>query len=274
MSSLPKVSCLTVTLDRLELLKEAIRCYCEQTYAQRELVIVTDGSSHYARSINRHLEALARDDIRLVHIEGRRSLGELRNLSLEEATGDLVCQWDDDDLNHPERLRAQLTCLQEAGADACMFTDELHFFTEARELYWVDWSTDGVVREPWQWIPGTLMARRDLGLRYPETGPAAVRGEDSALVDTLERDRIATLHGSGQLIVYAYHGANTFDRAHHSLIVQRHAIESTRLRARLPQLLEALRSYRLPLPFVVKGNDGAIVHASNSAAASTGRRAS
>jgi len=263
MSVLPKISCLTVTLNRLEQLKEAIRCFTAQTHENRELVIVTDGSRSYVRAIDRHLEALGRDDIRFVPVQGERTLGALRNLTVQEATGDIVCQWDDDDLNHPERLSTQLDCLRSADADACFLTDQLHFFTEARELFWVDWSTDGVAVEPWQWIPGTLMASRNADLQYPETGPLAKKGEDSALVDKLDPERIATLSGRGYLSLYVYHGANTFDANHHVTIVQRHAIASASLSARLPKLQEALFVYRLPLPFVVKGRDGVIVFGSN-----------
>jgi hypothetical protein len=32
-----------------------------------------------------------------------------RHISIESATGDVLCHWDDDDLYHPERLERQLT---------------------------------------------------------------------------------------------------------------------------------------------------------------------
>ena len=80
-----RISCLTVTLDRLRQLKRAIACYVDQTYAYRELVIVTDGAAGFCRAVESHLDALGRDDIRLVVAGGTsRTLGSLRNLALGE----------------------------------------------------------------------------------------------------------------------------------------------------------------------------------------------
>ena len=40
----PKVSCVTVTTGRVDLLKKAIHCYVYQTYKNRELVILAQGN--------------------------------------------------------------------------------------------------------------------------------------------------------------------------------------------------------------------------------------
>lgn len=256
-ATLPRISCLTVTLDRLVLLKEAIRCYRLQTWPERELVIVSNGSARYLDAIRRHLEALGDASIRLVALpEEPATLGALRNLAVEAASGDVVCQWDDDDLYHPRRLQLQLDHLQRHGAGACLMTDYLQFFHRERELFWVNW-TNRTDNPRHHLLPGTLMMARDRRLRYPESGPDAVKGEDDALIDRMAAQQvsIAALREHGWLYVYGYHGGNTFSYEHHRRLATQSSSPLGFLRERRPALLEALRHYRLPRPFVVRTAD-------------------
>ena len=111
------ISCLTITLNRLVLLKEAVRCYCRQTYPNRELIIVTDGTPQYRQAIDDYIGWLGRADIYPVYMaESGQPLGVLRNIALDVAKGTIVCQWDDDDLNHPERLERQFDAYELCGS--------------------------------------------------------------------------------------------------------------------------------------------------------------
>ena len=65
------------------------------------------GSDRYYQAIIDHLEHAGARDIRVVYIGPGVSLGAARNLTVDTARGAYVCQWDDDDLYHPERLRIQ-----------------------------------------------------------------------------------------------------------------------------------------------------------------------
>src|SRR4051794_18063628 len=100
-----KISCLMVTLDRPAFFDRSYACYLAQDYRDRELVIVCDGPAWYRRHIREKIEG--RDDVRLVELGSRFTLGELRNVSMAFAAGELVAQWDDDDLHHPSRLDLQ-----------------------------------------------------------------------------------------------------------------------------------------------------------------------
>ena len=200
----PKLSCLTVTVGRLTLLKRAVRCYCDQTYRNRELVIVTDADGRRRQAIEEYLSSLERPDIRFIPVEGVRSLGALRNIALESAGGEIVCQWDDDDLYHPQRLEKQAAPLIAQGEGACLLTDQLHFFEAERALFWVDWTAGGRVQAIWQLIPGSLMMYKQR-FRYPETGSEAKRGEDSALLEALyakHSDHFLTARARLPLCVY------------------------------------------------------------------------
>ena len=256
----PTVSCLTVTLNRLVLLKEAIRCYCEQTYQNRELIIVTDGTPRYRQAISDYLDWLGRRDIRLVYIdEPNQPLGKLRNVSLDSARGDVVCQWDDDDLNHPQRLERQFEHLNTAMADACCFTDQLQFFFQRRSLYWSDWR-EGDFPALEQLIPGTLMAHRDARFRYPEEE----RGEDTVLLKQIAANgTVARFEDAGYLNIYSYHGKNVFSEAHHRRIVGTSVRSIKFLRDHESILRDALRHYRLPEPYRFTTGNGLVMFVQN-----------
>jgi glycosyltransferase involved in cell wall biosynthesis len=258
----PKISCLTVTLNRLVLLKEAIQCYCRQTYSNRELIIVTDGTPRYQQAISDYLRWLGRDDIRLIPVE-KQTLGALRNGSLDAATGDIVCQWDDDDLNHPQRLERQFEHLSAAKAHACCFTDQLQFFFAERSLFWSDWcncDTEGVE----QLIPGTMMTHRDARFRYPETTEVASAGEDSVLLQQIAKNAsVAPFQDAGFLNIYSYHGKNVFSEVHHRRITFLAGRSVDSLRIRESVLRDALRHYRLPEPYRVIARDGKVMFVQN-----------
>ncbi len=215
------------------------------------MVIVTDAGARQRQAIEHHLRSLDRPDIRFIPVKGGgRTLGELRNLAIDAAQGDIICQWDDDDLYHPLRLEKQAAPLLAQGEGACLLTDQLHFFEPDRALFWVDWTAGGGVHGIWQLIPGTLMMYRQ-AFRYPEQGPAARCGEDSALLESLYANvPIIRLGGLGYLYLYTYHGLNTFPFEHHNGQLSRTAPPDF-LTARKPDLLRALDYYPLPRPFTV-----------------------
>jgi glycosyltransferase involved in cell wall biosynthesis len=252
----PKISCLTVTLNRLVLLKEAIQCFCRQTYPNRELIIVTDGTLRYRQAIDNYLNSLGRSDIRLVYVdEPGQSLGALRNISLDSASGDIVCQWDDDDLNHPQRLERQFEHLNAARANACCFTDQLQFFFHERKLYWSDWRIDEPTPSA-RLIPGTLMSHHDTRFRYP----LASAGEDSGLLDQIMKTgTVAPFEDAGFLNIYSYHGRNVFPEMHHRRITINSSRPVDFLRSQERTLRAALRHYRLPEPYRFTTGNGLVM---------------
>src|SRR5215472_10099708 len=173
----PMISCLTVTQEgRLESLALAVSDFARQTERDRELVIVHDGGSAFHETVvamaRRHETAA----IRIVRLPAspRSTLGALRNASLEAARGQHICQWDDDDRYHPRRLEVQIQALRTSSSDASVLSDQLHLFAESREMYWDDWHDAAY---PLNFVPGTLLARRDAMAIYPEER----RGEDTGL---------------------------------------------------------------------------------------------
>ncbi len=104
----PLVSCLCLTYARPALLREAIWCFLQQDYPNKELIVVNDHPEPI--HLNRPFPG-----VQVVNVPHRfGSLGEKRNFSVSLARGEYLLPWDDDDLFLPWRLTDSLKHLGEA----------------------------------------------------------------------------------------------------------------------------------------------------------------
>jgi glycosyltransferase involved in cell wall biosynthesis len=252
------VSCLMVTLpvpQRLRHFQRSLHSYCQQTHPCRELVIVLDQCPPDVKSaIAAHVSSLGRSDIEIVTLEGQHALGALRNLSLDRARGQFVCQWDDDDLHHPQRLELQLRALLESGSQAVCLQEVMQFFSTSRTLYCTNWHATEA-----KCFPGTLMCRKSAPIRYPESGPRKQFGEDTDVVLQLQRQGgLHILSGAPHLYVYTSHGENSYGDDHHRMLATRLGISRALLLRREAQLREGLRPFDFgPGDVTVQGYNGA-----------------
>jgi hypothetical protein len=193
----PLVSCLMVTGKRPGLAAVAIEAFRRQTYANRELVIVDDSGGGELG------EVCDLDDpkIRWVRLPAENlTLGALRNRALAEARGEVLCQWDDDDLSAPLRLERQVQVLAATGADACGLL-RLHMWWPGEERVAVSSS------RVWE---GALMWRKGGIEAYPELRA----GEDTPPVNALVKRGTVVMIDAPCLYVYIHHGENTFSSEH------------------------------------------------------------
>src|SRR5581483_11459066 len=106
MNSLVTCICPT-TASRRKFLPRAIDCFLKQTYTPRELLIVTEPG-----------EAIEVPDhplIRVVRTPGLLRLGAKRNFACEQAYGEIIAHFDDDDVSAAERLADQVSWLVLSG---------------------------------------------------------------------------------------------------------------------------------------------------------------
>jgi len=95
----PLVTCLCLTYGRPHLLGEAVKCFIDQDYPNKELIILND-----QEGVELCLENCP-DNIKIINYPKRfNSLGEKRNYSKTLGNGDYYAIWDDDDLYTPFRL--------------------------------------------------------------------------------------------------------------------------------------------------------------------------
>lgn len=255
-----KISCLMVTAaERFEYFVRSFQCYKDQTYLNKELIVVNEGPKEYQEKIRSYLEN--RKDVRFVFLDGKYSLGTLRNISISLCSGDVFVQWDDDDFNMPSRLAIQFSHLyKNQSAKYCFFTDQLHYYFNNKKLYWNDWSLfHSGNRKEYSLIPGTIMAwRKEFHSRYPTSGKYCSAGEDSILAyDLLEdEDSVLLLNGHGNLHVYSYHGKNVWDIEHHEKICRERSLPIAQLIEKREKIYETLNYLNLSDSIDIMGRDG------------------
>lgn len=198
----PKISCLMVTANRKKLFRRSLLSYMRQTYKNTELVILDDGGEDLAPL----LQDLPPGRIKYIKIEKKPEnvLGHLRNMTLDLADGEFICQWDDDDWYHPDRLKIQYETLRK-GCDACVLSNTLmHLDREPFFAHpYLSLFRNGT--------PGSIMHRRDDTVRYP----AMRRAEDDVFLAHWAKRRLVKLPREyAHLFIRCFHGANTWDMKH------------------------------------------------------------
>ncbi len=256
MSKEPLVSCLTAHLplaERFEPLKQSVALFAEQTHASTELIVAIDEGPNRQQAAD-YLNSLDAENIRVLIPEKKRNLGQLRNLLWEEAKGDFICCWDDDDLHGRERVERQLAFLIERKADAVYLQEHYHWFPEEEELWWLNWRAT-----EWQCLQGTVFARRSLESRYPTEGEEAEGkgdAEDTVLLRRLcEQYTVDYLAGAPELYCYVYHANNLRDLEHHKMLASSLSISSGLIKRRTGKIRNDLQAFGIGR-VVVRGPKG------------------
>jgi glycosyltransferase involved in cell wall biosynthesis len=221
------VSCLMVTQpgsSRYRPFLASLASLRNQRYPRLELIVIASrGDATWNARFHEQLQSL-NIPWQWIPCTGDPTLGTLRNRAVEHAQGEILCQWDDDDLSHPERISQQVDHLVRHGYRAVFLDDSMHFFAPTGELYW-----ECYARTPYRCLTSTGIVRRGDMVRYPESGPRSRRGEDSDVVERLlEQGGVGMLSRAPHLYVYIWHGSNTWGEDHHRLLSSTLAV-STRL---------------------------------------------
>lgn len=194
----PLISCLMVTHKRLEMVKRSVHFFMRQTYPNKELLVVCDSVQD---DLGVWLNELQRDDIRYFRLPpGEKNLGELRNFSIGQAHGDYVCQWDDDDFYHADRLRCQMMSAVATNSEVCF----LH-----RQLFWLPGSRKLGVCQPGL-LENTLLCKKEKAPVYLKLG----KQEDTDPCRKLLAECNSVFCDRPDLYVYFYHGGNTWNKRH------------------------------------------------------------
>src|SRR5699024_61488 len=143
------------------------------------------------------------DEVQYVYIEPSPDniLGDLRNISLEHATGKFLTCWDDDDWFHPKRIETQVNALEE-GYDACCLTGNL-FHIDSEEF--MQHPYRGAIADG---SPNSIMHRKSSEIRYPSLR----RDEDTVYLNQWEEKRYKKISlAYSYLLVRCFHGSNTWE---------------------------------------------------------------
>jgi glycosyltransferase involved in cell wall biosynthesis len=123
------VSCIMPTYNRRQFVPLAIQYFLRQNYANKELVIIDDGTEPIDDLIPTD------SNIRYHRLRKKIPLGEKLNLACEYATGEVIVHWDDDDWYAPSRITYQSSALQETGAAVCGINQLLYLNISTRHAY-------------------------------------------------------------------------------------------------------------------------------------------
>lgn len=128
-TSQPLVSCIMPTYNRRRFVHCAILYFLRQDYANKELIIIDDGTDA--------IKDLVPEDsrIRYLRLDKKRTIGAKRNLACEEALGEMIVHWDDDDWMATHRISYQAENLLREQADICGL-DKLYFYDPLSQKAW------------------------------------------------------------------------------------------------------------------------------------------
>ncbi len=172
--SSPSVCAVCLTADRPELTARAVKCFLEQRYEPKSLLLFDSGHSPY-RADSRH----ATVGYTYYKRNGRDTIGLLRNLANGQVQADIIMHWDSDDWSHPYRMGEQVAELEASRVDVVGYGKLL--FWDSRPLQM------GVNAEAWMydnagrghWMPGTTLCYWKNAWRRREFPERKVVAEDS-----------------------------------------------------------------------------------------------
>lgn len=148
----------------------SIDCFQQQTYPNRELIIVNNAKSQYqAASIN----IPASSGVFLVDTPAFLSAGHARNFGISAANGQILAQFDADCWHAPNRLEQQARSMVANTAHISMLTSTLQYsYNSGVARYW---------QNDKQAILNTMMFIRPPDLDYP----AVEHGEEFGLLQKM-----------------------------------------------------------------------------------------
>lgn len=95
--SQPLVSCMCVTYGRTRWLREALQCFLLQTYPNRQLVIL---NTHPLQELE-----FQHPLVKVKNLPERPpSLGNARNICIDQSAGEWIVTWDDDNIELPRHI--------------------------------------------------------------------------------------------------------------------------------------------------------------------------
>ena len=191
-----------VTRNRSRIAERSVACFARQSWPNKELVVIDDGTEDYSPMLDKYSHlATIRYLRRPANSLG--TLGEARNYSLEQAHGDLLMQWDDDDWYHPERIAFQMKPI-EKGADAVLLR---HTLMHVDHHDYIDKPYRTHIRIG---TPGTIIHRRS-SIRYP----CLKQREDSIYMrEWRAQHKTVVLGNCAHLFIRCFHGNNTWNIRH------------------------------------------------------------
>ncbi|TRX60222.1 glycosyltransferase [Fulvivirga sp. M361] len=201
----PLISCLCVTDHRVHYLQRAVTCFHGQSYLNREMVIICKEND---QATIHYIETFNDPTLRLVKVSATHSftLGELRNISIENARGKYFCQWDDDDWYHRDRLKTQFEATEGNLHPSSMLTNLIIYDIPEEQAYFSNFRL-------WE---NSVFGLRSLyqQVRYESLNIS----EDHEFMNRLLITSRVYPTIASNLYIYVCHGRNTCNKEHFDML--------------------------------------------------------
>lgn len=201
-----KVSCITITKNRVNFLKRSLEHYLNQTYTDKEWIIVSFEDDvdtyNWIHGLSKEEIDLEENNIKFFQINSDILLGEARNIAIQKATGDWICIWDDDDYFAPTRIEEQLKFCKDNRVDGTLLSCLLLFSEKHQEIRVTFERVNG-----WE---GTLLVKKENIQKYENLE----RGEDTPMIENLFQTANIKVMFNPDLYVYYLHSSNTSNSRH------------------------------------------------------------
>jgi len=200
-----KVSCITVTRNRVDHLKKCILYFKNQTHEYKELIIVYYNNDESTKKFLKENQEDLNSNSIYFHMfidDDGLYLGSVRNYAVSKATGEWLCIWDDDDWFSPNRIESQLSfCIEndlEASDLRCIL-----IYSNKHQL--LKLSFERV--EGWE---GSLFVKKSIMPKYKNIKT----GEDTPVVMSLLFNNKFRTQFNPELYIYIFHDANISSSRH------------------------------------------------------------
>jgi len=102
-----RASAICCTLGRDHLIHEAVKCFVDQTYEDKELIVLNDHAGYPMRIDNSKYP-----NVKVFNYDTRfETLGDKRNAGVNLCSGEFVFIWEDDDISTPWRMEESIRFL-------------------------------------------------------------------------------------------------------------------------------------------------------------------
>ena len=214
MSTPVLVSSIMPTHNRRVFVPRAIAYFLRQDYPDKELVIVDNGPDL--------VEDLVPADprIRYLRCDEQLSIGAKRNLACQQARGEIILHWDDDDWMADWRISYQVESLLKKQADICGLSNIFYYHPAAGRAWRYVYPDGGR-----QWVGGNTLCYRK-SVWQENAFPNINVGEDTRFVwgNAAKGKKIVALPDSSFFVAMIHDGnvspKRTQDARYHPCVVE------------------------------------------------------
>jgi len=180
----------------------AIKLFKEQSYPNKELIIVNQGFFSLRRFIRNDCS------IKEVQVSPYANVGAMYNVGLDYAQGEYIVRVDDDDWYHPDRIKLQVQALRTGHWIACTFNRRIHYSIPLDvAVSSVRVSTN---LRPFAFV-GVVLFKRQLGQRFLEH---VDKGSDYLFTQQYCKGKLRTISLPEWYYIRTHHAENLWDAEH------------------------------------------------------------